>query len=219
MITAWLDWAMCLVWFGGALFFSSRLISILTYFFNAGGAPIQPALFNLLRQGWMAVLAGVTVAFVVNAWETGTAGCASQSHQGSDDGVKFRTLVVRDDQRKQFACRSASLRDYPRRSIQRSCLGLQRAENQRTAASRVEKFLFGWRCASFAAAFDSGLRRRCRCTRLRSCAGSKRASTQREFGQLLDWSFHGFNLPPLLFRWLYLAGARERFPAEHRHRK
>ena len=32
-------------------------------------APIQPALFNLLRQGWMTVLAGVTLAFVVNAWK------------------------------------------------------------------------------------------------------------------------------------------------------
>ena len=37
-ITAWLDWAMCLVWFGGGLLHSSiRLIAVFSYFYGAGG--------------------------------------------------------------------------------------------------------------------------------------------------------------------------------------
>src|SRR4029077_17022521 len=40
--TAWLDRAMCIVWFGGGLLYSSRLIVALTYFFKAGGNPISP---------------------------------------------------------------------------------------------------------------------------------------------------------------------------------
>src|SRR5437867_621977 len=67
--TSWLDWAMCLVWFGGGLLYSSRLIAIFSHLFNAGGAPIDPDTFVFFRHAWMALLAGVTAAFAVNVWK------------------------------------------------------------------------------------------------------------------------------------------------------
>ena len=221
-ITAWLDWAMCLVWFGGALFFSSRLISILTYFFNAGGAPLSPALFNLLRQGWMTVLAGVTVAFVVNAWK------------------QLRLGVPPNPIEILMMASSFALWWFAMIGVSSLLVGLLLFEiihdvqynalvwvyNERRVATtyrcepRRKVSLSARRRASFALRhLDSGVRRCCGCTRLRGRAGSKRASTQRELGQLLDRTLHGFNLPALLFRWLHLASARERFPAEHWHWK
>ena len=142
-ITAWLDWAMCLVWFGGALFYSSRLISILTYFFNAGGAPIQPALFNLLRQGWMTVLAGVTLAFAVNAWK--------QSQLGVPPNPIKVLMMASSFALWWFAMISVSsllvglLLFEIIHDVQYNALVWvynERRVSQRTAASRVEKFLF-----------------------------------------------------------------------------
>jgi Tfp pilus assembly protein PilF len=74
--TSWLDWAMCIVWFGGGLLYSSRISGIFSYFFNAGGKPISPAAFASFRYAWMTVLAGITVAFLVNAWKQARAGKA-----------------------------------------------------------------------------------------------------------------------------------------------
>jgi Flp pilus assembly protein TadD len=66
--TSWLDWAMCIVWFGGGLLYSSRLIVVLSHFFRAGGPPISPSVFALFRNAWMLVAIAISLAFVINAW-------------------------------------------------------------------------------------------------------------------------------------------------------
>jgi tetratricopeptide (TPR) repeat protein len=72
--TAWLDRAMCIVWFGGALLYSSRLIVILSHFFKAGGAPVSPGAFVFFRYLWMAAAVSVTLAFAINAVQRVKAG-------------------------------------------------------------------------------------------------------------------------------------------------
>jgi Tfp pilus assembly protein PilF len=75
--TAWLDWAMCLVWFGGGLLHSdSRLLPIITYFYDAGGPAVSPEIFNLFRHAWDWCAVGVTAAFGINAWRQTRAGHA-----------------------------------------------------------------------------------------------------------------------------------------------
>jgi Flp pilus assembly protein TadD len=74
--TSWLDWAMCIVWFGGGLLYSARLIVIFSHLFKAGGAPISPGMFGAFRHAWIALLAGITVAFLVNTWRQTRAGRA-----------------------------------------------------------------------------------------------------------------------------------------------
>jgi len=67
--TAWLDWAMCLTWFGGGLLYSSRLIVVFSHFFKAGGAPIPYEAFSFFRHAWMVVAGAVLIAFLTNAWK------------------------------------------------------------------------------------------------------------------------------------------------------
>ena len=67
--TAWLDWAMCLTWFGGGLLYSSRLIVVFSHFFKAGGAPIPYEAFSVFRHAWMALAGAVLLAFLINAWK------------------------------------------------------------------------------------------------------------------------------------------------------
>jgi Flp pilus assembly protein TadD len=67
-LTSWLDWAMCLVWFGGGLLYSSRLIVVFSHFFNAGGVPISAGAFTTFRNAWMIIAGVVSVAFLVNVW-------------------------------------------------------------------------------------------------------------------------------------------------------
>jgi Flp pilus assembly protein TadD len=74
--TSWLDWAMCIGWFGGALLFSSRLIAIFSHLFNAGISSIPAGAFLFFRQAWMVLLAAVTVAFIVNSVKEARAGRA-----------------------------------------------------------------------------------------------------------------------------------------------
>src|SRR4051812_16037077 len=51
--TAWLDWAMCLVWFGGGFLHSdSRLLTIISFFYDAGGPAVSSGIFNLFRHAW-----------------------------------------------------------------------------------------------------------------------------------------------------------------------
>src|SRR6185436_4745523 len=66
--TSWLDWAMCLVWFGGGLLYSARLIVIFSHFFHAGGALIPTSTFVFFRHVWMAIAVALTLAFLINAW-------------------------------------------------------------------------------------------------------------------------------------------------------
>ena len=73
-VTSWLDWTMCLVWFGAGLLYSSRLISIFSHVFNIGAQSISPGTFAALRNAWMALAIGVTVAFLINAWKQAQAG-------------------------------------------------------------------------------------------------------------------------------------------------
>jgi len=67
--TSWLDWAMCLSWFGGGLLYSSRLIAVLSNFYKAGGPPIPYEAFASFRHVWMAVAGSILIAFLVNAWQ------------------------------------------------------------------------------------------------------------------------------------------------------
>jgi len=64
-VTSWLDRSMCLVWFAGGLLYSSRLITILSYVFNAGTS-ISLTTFAVLRYTWMALSAVITLAFLIN---------------------------------------------------------------------------------------------------------------------------------------------------------
>ena len=74
-VTARLDWAMCLAWFGaGLLHSSSRVTSILMLFYDAGGTEVGPDFFAALRMGWDALTAAITIAFLVNAWRETRAG-------------------------------------------------------------------------------------------------------------------------------------------------
>src|SRR5262245_42737767 len=72
--TSWLDWAMCIVWFGGGLLYSSRLIVVFSHFFKAGGAPISPEVFVAFRHAWIVLIVGVTAAFLINVWRQTRAG-------------------------------------------------------------------------------------------------------------------------------------------------
>jgi Tfp pilus assembly protein PilF len=74
--TSWLDWAMCIAWFGGGLLYSARLIVVLSYYFRAGGPVVPPTGFLVFRQAWVVVIAAVTAAFLVNAWKEARAGRA-----------------------------------------------------------------------------------------------------------------------------------------------
>jgi hypothetical protein len=66
-LTAWLDWGMCIAWFGGGLLYSARLIIVLNYYFRAGGPAIPPAAFDAFRRAWWIASLIVTLAFLVNA--------------------------------------------------------------------------------------------------------------------------------------------------------
>ncbi len=73
--TAWLDWAMCLAWFGGGILHSStRLMGLFAYFYGSGGSLIPPDGFLAFRSAWDIFILGVTFLFAVNAWR--------QSRQG-----------------------------------------------------------------------------------------------------------------------------------------
>ena len=74
--TSWLDWAMCIGWFGGALLYSSRLITIFSHLFNAGISTIPTGPFLLFRQAWMVLLAAITIAFIANSIREARAGRA-----------------------------------------------------------------------------------------------------------------------------------------------
>jgi hypothetical protein len=76
-LTRRLDWAMCLAWFGAGLIHSdSRVTAILLYFYGAGVSAIDPGTFALFRTEWDFLTAGVTLAFLVNAWREARAGRA-----------------------------------------------------------------------------------------------------------------------------------------------
>ena len=72
--TSWLDWAMCIGWFGGGLLYSSRVIAIFSHLFNAGVSAIPVGPFILLRQVWMVVLGAITIAFILNSIKEARAG-------------------------------------------------------------------------------------------------------------------------------------------------
>ncbi len=68
-MTARLDWAMCLAWFGGAILYSPvKLMAIFTFFYQSGGLLIPPEGFFLFRQAWDVFAIAVTVLFAANAW-------------------------------------------------------------------------------------------------------------------------------------------------------
>jgi hypothetical protein len=76
-LTARLDWAMCVVWFGmGLLHSSSRVATILLNFYNAGAPAVNPGVFAAFRLGWEILTVCITLAFLVNAWRETRAGRA-----------------------------------------------------------------------------------------------------------------------------------------------
>ena len=84
--TSWLDWAMCIVWFGGGLLYSSRLITIFSFFFKTGGGLIPPEAFVVFRQAWMVLVSATTLAFLINAWNQ------TRAHRGPSP-VKLLLMV------------------------------------------------------------------------------------------------------------------------------
>ncbi len=76
-LTARLDWAMCLIWFGmGLLHSNSRVTSILLNAYNTGLPAVYPGAFSAFRLLWDILAVCVTLAFVVNAWRETRAGRA-----------------------------------------------------------------------------------------------------------------------------------------------
>lgn len=66
--TAWLDWAMCATWFGGALLYSEAKLHLLGLTLHRSGIPLpSPEAVFSARQGWIILAAAVTSAFLVNA--------------------------------------------------------------------------------------------------------------------------------------------------------
>ena len=64
--TSWLDWAMCIGWFGGGLLYSSRVIAIFSHLFNSGISSVPVGAFTLLRQAWMVAIGAITITFITN---------------------------------------------------------------------------------------------------------------------------------------------------------
>lgn len=66
--TAWLDWAMCATWFGGAFLYSEAKIHLLGLTLHRSGIPMPSAeaVFSA-RQGWIILATAVTSAFLANA--------------------------------------------------------------------------------------------------------------------------------------------------------
>ncbi len=66
-LTARLDGAMCLTWFGAAVLVSpTRMAKILTDYYRSGGPIIPPALVEGLTNVWLAATAIATIGFVAN---------------------------------------------------------------------------------------------------------------------------------------------------------
>jgi len=63
--TARLDSAMCVAWFGLAVLLSpTRMVKILTDYYQSGGTLVSPGFVRGLTSGWMIAAGLVTVAFV-----------------------------------------------------------------------------------------------------------------------------------------------------------
>ena len=66
-LTARLDSAMCITWFGAAVLLSpTRMAKILTDYYRSGGAIISPALVGGLTEVWLTATALATVGFVAH---------------------------------------------------------------------------------------------------------------------------------------------------------
>ena len=66
-LTARLDQALCIAWFGAAvLFYPNRMTTILDLLYRSQGPFLPAALLDDLRLGWALVTAAATVFFVVN---------------------------------------------------------------------------------------------------------------------------------------------------------
>jgi tetratricopeptide (TPR) repeat protein len=64
-LTARLDSAMCLTWFGAAVLLSpSRMAKILTDYYQSGGIIVSPAFVGALTNAWLIATALVTAAFL-----------------------------------------------------------------------------------------------------------------------------------------------------------
>ena len=75
-LTRWLDFGMCIVWFGFALFLSPRpLFDLLFRYQQSGGLPISASVTSGMQSLWITLTILVTAAFVVNSlrnWAKGT---------------------------------------------------------------------------------------------------------------------------------------------------
>jgi tetratricopeptide (TPR) repeat protein len=68
-VTGWLDWAMCLAWFGWGIFHSpARMASLFVQFYGSGGGLIPPGAFHAFTRGWDLLACGITAAFLINAF-------------------------------------------------------------------------------------------------------------------------------------------------------
>ena len=64
-LTARLDSAMCITWFGAAVLVSpTRMVKILTDYYRSGGAILSPAIVGALTNAWLIATGIVTLAFV-----------------------------------------------------------------------------------------------------------------------------------------------------------
>jgi len=74
--TAWLDWLMCLAWFGFAILHSTvKQFALIGHFYLSGGPLIPPAGLALFRHAWEAGTAVITFLYLVNVyrqWKAGT---------------------------------------------------------------------------------------------------------------------------------------------------
>ncbi|HEX7793412.1 MAG TPA: tetratricopeptide repeat protein [Vicinamibacterales bacterium] len=70
-VTARLDAAMCLTWFGAAVLVSpTRMTKILTDYYRSGGTIVSPQIVAIVTNAWLAATALVTVGFVIRLLST-----------------------------------------------------------------------------------------------------------------------------------------------------
>ena len=70
-VTARVDAAMCLTWFGAAVLMSpTRMTKILTDYYRAGGTLVSPQVVAVVTNAWLAAVAIITIVFIVRWFGT-----------------------------------------------------------------------------------------------------------------------------------------------------
>jgi tetratricopeptide (TPR) repeat protein len=87
-VTARLDAAMCLTWFGAAVLVSpTRMTKILTDYYRSGGTILSPQIVALVTNAWLVAMALVTVGYVLRLLYT-------RAHRQGQSPAKLMLLAT-----------------------------------------------------------------------------------------------------------------------------